>query len=337
MESYVSRLSAAMRSEGHSSAYIELCITYARRLTDNNLPVIFDFNHLVQLVGFPASDIIQFMFNKERVYRIIEIPKRTTGTRTLTVPIERLKLLQRWILDNILNRIPMSSHAKGFRKGASIVQNASLHVGKECVIGLDIKDFFPSVKSTVIYKIFRYYGYTKQLASIFTYICTLEKGLPQGAPTSPLLANLACRKLDKRISSLFRDLPVDYSRYADDITISGDLYITGYLVTIRKIIEDEGFTINENKVRIQYSNQRQVVTGLLVNRKLGVPKEMVRQLRSDIYYCRKFGVNSHMRKRGIDKSNYKQHLYGLAYYIKMINRLQGEEFLKQLDTVDWGY
>jgi retron-type reverse transcriptase len=159
--------------------------------------------------------------------------------------------------------------------------------------------------------------------------------LPQGSPASPALSNLVSLKLDKRLSRLAETIGADYTRYADDITLSGNENITNYVDLVRKIISEEGYEINEDKFRLQYSFQRQEVTGLVVNTKVSVSEKLISEIENAIYYCNKYGVVDHMVRMRIDKGFYKEHLYGIAYFVKMIDKAKGEKYLSQLDKIDW--
>ena len=179
-------------------------------------------------------------------------------------------------------------------------------------------------------------GYKTDVAHLLTRLCTNANNvLPQGSPASPALSNLVALKLDKRLSALAKSLNSDYSRYADDITFSGAQSLRNVVPLVKQIIEDEGFTTNENKVRLQYAYQRQEVTGLIVNKKLTVSNKLLQEINSAVYYCKKFGVTSHMHYIGCDKSFYKEHLYGIAYYIKMVEPDKGNHLLEELDEITW--
>lgn len=336
-DNYLNSLEERMKLEQHSESYINLVKNYAQRLTSNSTTVIFDFNHLCYLLGCEVEDLRAYMYDKNFYYHSFVIPKKNGGTRHLQAPNQPLKNIQRWVLDHILYNVSISEHTYGFRKKKSILDNAMIHKGQECVINIDIVDFFSSIKGLKVYKIYRYLGYTKQVSSILTTLCTKDDCLPQGAPTSPYLSNIVCKKLDKRFAMLAKSIGAKYSRYADDITISGPEHIKRFLRTMKEIITDEGFQVNMNKLRIQLQNHRQMVTGLVVNQEVNVPKKEIRSLLQEIYYCKKYGVMGHLRKKGIKNSNYKEHLYGKAYFIKMVNRDLGFKIINDLDGIDWEY
>ena len=310
---------------------------YNQRLTENGVPIIYNLRHLRQLLGIRKS-AQERLFGARRCesYRVFQIPKKSGGIRVIEAPSDELKKIQLWIKENILDKFNPSQYAKGFKKGVSIYDNALPHVGKELVINIDLKDFFPSIKYSEIYKIFKYIGYTDGVSKLLTKLCTNSKNvLPQGSPASPSLSNLVSLKLDKRISRLADSIGADYTRYADDITFSGNKSISQYTDLIFKIIHEEGYEINEDKFRLQYSFQRQEVTGLIVNTKVSVSERLISEIENAIYYCSKYGVMNHMARLKIDKGFYKEHLYGITYFVKMVDKEKGEKYLSQLDDIDW--
>lgn len=312
---------------------------YTERLRSNNVPVIFNLRHLRKILQIPKAMQNQYFGTEKcKLYKVFSIPKKSGGYRKIEAPLDELKVRQKWIKRCILDKVYVSEYAKGFKCNSSIYENALPHVNKELVINIDIKDFFPSIHYKSVYKIFMYLGYTKQVAHLLTKLCTNDKNvLPQGAPTSPVISNIVLLKLDKRLSELVKSVGAVYTRYADDMTFSGDKSIAKLLPLIYTIIREEGFQVNEKKLRLRYSNQRQEVTGLIVNKKVAVSKRTVKELENAIYYCKKYGVQDHMKKIGCEKTFYKEHLYGIAYFCKMIDRSKGEQYLRELDEIKWMY
>lgn len=310
---------------------------YNQRLTENDVPIIYNLRHLRQLLGIHKSAQQRLFGNKRyESYRTFQIPKKTSGFRTIEAPSEELKRIQLWIKENILDKFTPSEYAKGFKQGVSIYDNALPHVGKELIINIDLKDFFPSIKYSEVYKIFKYIGYTDSVSKLLAKLCTNSKNvLPQGSPASPALSNLVSLKLDKRLSCLAKKIGADYTRYADDITFSGSEDIKQHINLIRKIIFEEKYQVNEDKFRLQHYYQRQEVTGLIVNTKVSVAERLITEIENAIYYCAKYGVINHMSKMKIDKGFYKEHLYGIAYFIKMVDKEKGEKYLSQLEEIDW--
>ena len=335
---YVQKLQVKMKEQEFDEGYIKLCSDYAQRLIDNDVPVVFDYRHLSLLLGLEPSEIAFYLFADESLfYKEIKIPKKRSGFRKIDIPSERLKRIQRWILDNVLYNMKIHECCYGFSKGKSIYDNALLHVNKECVLNLDLKDFFPSIKQENVFNIFYGKGYTKKVSYYFAKLLTKNGVLPQGSPASPMISNIVAEHLDKRLSALAKKYHADYSRYADDITFSGASNVKNIIPIVTKIIREEGFDVNVKKTRYAYYYQRQEVTGLIVNKKVSVSKEYIKELNKEIYFCKKFGVVSHLEKTNNHKSFYKEHLYGKAYFVNMIDKDMGQKILEQLDTIMWEY
>lgn len=335
---YIIELENELR-KNYGQYYTNICLNYAKKLLENNLPVIFDFEHLALLLGIKGEKLASLVYGKEELlYKKMFIPKKKGGTREIVIPNNNLKYTQKWILDNILNYMKVSIYSKGFEKSKSILDNATVHLNQECIINMDLKDFFPSIKCDRVFRIFYYYGYTKEISFVLSKLCTYNGKLPQGSPASPKIANIICLKLDKRISKLCEKYDAKYSRYADDITISGKKGIETIIDIVTTIVENEGFKINKNKTRVAYRNKRQEVTGLNLNSgKVTVPREYKRKLMQEIYYCQKYGVDNHLTYIKCEKAFYKEHLYGKAYYINMIEPKSAKKVLDELGKINWEY
>ena len=322
---------------GESDEDIQAALDYAHNLNARNLPVIFDVTHFALLQGLCEIDIKQMTkFLEKHYYHLLVIPKKRGGTREINVPCYELKIIQKWILNNILYSIPVSEYAHGFCIKRSIKSNATAHLNQECLINLDIKDFFTSIDRKRIYNLFYYCGYTAQISNLLSRLCTYENHLPQGGVTSPYLSNLICSRLDKRLASLAKKWSAVYTRYADDITISGNKGISRLLPLVNEIIENEGFQLNQSKSRIQYKNNRQEITGLTINGgKIHVNKKYIKRFKQEIYYCEKYGPSEHLKHEKINKTNIHDHMYGKAYYIKMIDYDLGCRLIARLDRINW--
>lgn len=335
---YVQKLKNRMIEQGEDEKYIELCTSYAQRLCDNNVPVIFDFKHLALLLGYEPSELAFYLFaSEESFYTQIEIPKKSGGMRDIEIPSDKLKSIQRWILKNVLDNMEVHDSCYGFMKGKSIYDNALLHVGKECVLNMDLKDFFPSISQKDVFNIFYLRGYNKKVSYYLAKLLTKDGVLPQGSPASPKISNIVANHMDKRLSELAKQYNAVYSRYADDLTFSGASNIKNMIPIISQIIQEETFQVNKKKTRYSYYFQRQEVTGLIVNKKVSVPKEYLREFYKEIYYCKRFGVSSHLKKTENHKSFFKEHMYGKAYFINMINKEVGQKILNELDSILWEY
>jgi retron-type reverse transcriptase len=201
-----------------------------------------------------------------------------------------MKMVQRWILEEILYKIPISDNAYGFRKGLSspLKLNAENHKNNLFIFKMDLKDFFPSIDRDRVYYIFNQMGYNPTVANMFANICTLNEVLPQGAVTSPCLANLVCKQLDKRIFKYCGKREIVYTRYADDLTFSANdkVLLKSIFGMIKKIVEDEGFKINDRKTHFLTPKGKRTITGVTIsNHDIKAPKEMKQKVRAMIHHA----------------------------------------------------
>lgn len=301
---------------------------YRNKLEANGVPVIFDLEHLRRLIGIEKKYFYKVFYKLEYQYREITIPKRKPGQfRILSVPSRNLKLIQRWILDNILYCIECSDIVTGFIPLKSIADNAKPHTQKKYIYKFDLKDFFPSIPRRKVYYLFRNLGYSSDLSNALATLCCFNNYLPQGAPTSPYIANILCGKLDRRINSFCQKNNFTYTRYADDLTISGDEKLVHYKSLFRKIINDSGFYFNEDKARLIRCGQRKLITGIVVNEKVTVPRSYVRSLKKELYYIDKYGLKGHLEHCDIKTSPniYSKEIIGKINFISMVDSKLGEE------------
>jgi retron-type reverse transcriptase len=229
-------------------------------------------------------------------YRIFSIPKKN-GVREIAEPLPELKKEQQDILKWLAERgIRPSKYAHGFTKRKSIKTNADLHTGKAIVVRVDLEDFFPSISRTrVLYSLVKL-GLDKETASYIAEKCTLDDYLPQGAPTSPFLANLVAKKLDYRLAGYINKnhhrYNGSYTRYADDLCFSSNYpKLNECIPAIFYIIKSEGFEVNNKKTRIMRINHRQTVTGVVVNEKPNIAREKRRLFRAELHNCKMQVIN----------------------------------------------
>ena len=226
---------------------------------------------------------------------------RTKKKRVLTVPNGFLKLVQRRILDRCLSKLSVSEYATAYRNGTSVRDNALLHTGKEFIIKLDISVFFDSINDDAVYMVMKQFRLRPRATSLLTHLCVHRGVLPQGAPTSPYIANLVMKHFDEHIGAWCAERNITYSRYCDDMTFSGsrdDLLGSRLVGKVGRKLYAMGFTLNREKTVFAGSSQRQTVTGLVVNEKADLPREKRRELRQEVYYCLKYGVREHLSQRG---------------------------------------
>jgi hypothetical protein len=193
---------------------------YAQRLQSNGIPFVFNLRHLGHLLGHSPERLLVLSTSADKRYSVYQIPKRDGSLRTIEAPQAELKTVQRATLDKLLHLIPLNPHAEGFRRNRSIVSNSTRHVGQKVVIKVDLKDFFPSITADRVMGLFLALGFPRQVASLLARLTTCNGRLATGAPTSPVISNLVCRRLDRRMASLGLKSQFEYSRYADDLTFS---------------------------------------------------------------------------------------------------------------------
>jgi hypothetical protein len=243
-------------------------------------PASFGEQAVARLVSKDRRRLAWLAYHKPDAYVAHRVPKRGGGERVLHEPCAALKFVQRTILREILDEVILHQGCHGFRPGRSIVTNARAHEGKDMVVCLDIRDFFPTITFPRVFGFFRSLGLPPGDAGLLARLTTWEGRLPQGAPTSPQLANVICRKMDRRLFGLAAAAGAAYTRYADDLTFSGPASILKILPTARRIAAEEGFRIAEEKTRIMRKGSRQKVCGVVVNRKAALPRETRRRIRA---------------------------------------------------------
>ena len=277
-----------------------------------------ELSSLERDLGISAKTLYAVSNNLSRHYRKAKLPKKSGGFRNLSIPDAILKAVQRRIADVLLVHMPVSGYAKAYRFGSSTLHNASPHVGKQVVLKLDILHFFESIRySTVKDKVFPKEIYAEPLRILLAMLCYHKEALPQGAPSSPAITNILLYEFDELIGRWCRSRGIAYTRYCDDMTFSGDFEPTDVIGFVRLQLKEMGFLLNEQKTQIQRSGRQQTVTGLIVNERPGVPSDYRRKLRQELYYCRKFGIRSHLQKTNMDISAdaYRTQLLGKVNYV----------------------
>lgn len=334
---YQEKFADASISAGYDTKYINRCLVYAEYLYKNNLPIIYSLEHLASLVGFETSYLRYIAYKQNPFYRTFKIKKKSGGERDISEPLPNLKKIQRWVLENILYQITPSEYAKAYILGRSIKENARFHRNQRMVLTVDIKDFFSSLSTKLVKRFYYKCGYNKKVTYYLTRISTLDGGLPQGAPTSPALANLLFKELDLHIATYCKSKFIRYTRYADDLTFSGDFAENELISCVKKELKSIDLELKNSKTRLMLGHQRQEVTGIVVNKKLQVSREQRRNLRQAIFYIEKYGINNHLNKIGELRANYIAHLIGQANFVLFINpmdrdALKALEILKECGT-----
>ena len=241
-------------------------IAKAKELLEKNLPPLAKPEVLSFLFGVSNRLIYSMSRSSEQYYRVYKVKKRRGGTRQIEAPRRYLKLIQRWIHFHILRTHELPSAVTGFVRGKNIFSNAQPHLPSKNLMVLDIKDFFPSVGWKEVVNIFESFGFPIKVSNLLAGLCTFESRLPQGAPTSPALANLAFLPIDRTLQDLAVSWGCMYTRYADDIAFSRDIpFHRKDMKEVSKIVRQWAFHTNYKKSRIIGSGGRQVLAGLVVN------------------------------------------------------------------------
>ena len=268
--------------------------------------------------------------NIDNNYRIYKIKKRNGKLRTIYEPNSTLKHIQKQILKNVLEEKHISSFAKAYHKGVSLKDNALVHVNKKIILKLDIKNFFDNISFYQVYNsCFPIEYYPKSVGMILTYLCTYDGHLTQGSPTSSYISNLVMRDFDEEIGNYCVNNNISYSRYSDDMTFSGDFDVSELIIKVRKMLLKLGFELNKDKISIINKSRSQNVTGLVVNEKVQVCKKYRNKIRQEIYYIKKFGIESHLKKinSSLTKEDYIKKLLGRILYVLQIDE-NNKEFLE---------
>lgn len=325
---------------------------------------------MTELLWFADVKGLQRRARSDRLhhYRSTWVPS-SGGARLLEAPLPRLKGLQRQLLEQVLAPIPVHPAAHGFVGGRSVRTGAAPHVDAELLISLDLEAFFPTITAGRSYGIFRTAGYPEPVAHLLTGLCThatsvqvlgampaemfdsvgaaaasstfrlrrrlAEPHLPQGAPTSPQLANLCAFRLDRRLSAYAAAMAAGYTRYADDLTFSGSGLLArqrGVVATVARIVAEEGFALNRSKTRVRGRNARQEVTGVVVNARTTVPREDYDLLRAILHNCVRDGPAAQNRLR---HSEFRRHLRGRIAWVASLDAERGRRLLATFDAIDW--
>lgn len=304
------------------------------RVLAPGIPPIHSTASLAALLKTTPEKLEWLVRDRARHYVTWQVPK-AHGKRTIEAPKKQLRAVQRGIHREIVSRVGLPDAAHGFRKGRSPKTNAAPHVGKEIVIKLDLRDFFWQVTRGRVAGLFRSLGYSAEVAGVLWKLCCHKGRLPQGAPTSPAITNLVCRRLDARLAAYAEVFEGNYTRYADDLTFSfarTHLPIPRIVRSAKKILADEGFRVALEKTRFLRKSARQGVTGLTVNSKLSPPRREVRALRALLHEARTKGATAANRNH---ETAFAARVRGRIEAVRSVDRRKGEKLLEEYKRVSW--
>lgn len=334
-----------------SDSLIKLCT-----LIESGKISITSVSDIANLLEVPAGQLLYILYHKKDNYRTFEIEKKSGKKRTINAPTGGLSILQAKLKPVIEYFYRPKKSAHGFIKGKSIITNANMHTKKKFVVNIDLENYFESITFARVYGIFKSkpFNFAHPAATVLAQLCTQNGKLPQGACTSPILANLASTSLDKQLTQLAGRKNISYSRYADDITFSFNQEKVTDIIdknedgsyaiseTIDNIISKNGFKINHEKFRVQTKNTRQSVTGLVVNEKVNIDRKYIRITRSMIHRWKedkvKYALLFTTEKGYLTKNNsqaieiFRNHIYGRLSFIKMV---RGENYPGYLKLISY--
>lgn len=350
---------------GRSQGFITESLSYADALDNKGLPVIFDGGHLAFILNKDMKEMANITKDASRLYRYFAIKKRNGGLRRIMAPYRNLQAVQLWIKECILDKIPQPNCVTAFVSGRNTCMNAKVHEGRKYVLKFDLKDFFESINIARVVAAFKWMGYDGRVALCLARVCTAtiddykyeqledqpevqalfedlrNSPLPflmQGAPTSPGLANIVCGRLDKRLNGYALKHGISYTRYADDITFSSDdKSLLPSVNFVRKVVNSEGFQLNDKKTAFLHEGNRQVVTGLLIDVNVRVPGSYKRDIMRHIRFCKKFGGRNHFHRIAPYMAYGKEWLEGRIRYVYSVEPQTAKKMWKEFDKIDWGY
>jgi RNA-directed DNA polymerase len=294
-------------------------------------------------------------------YRVLT--KTDGSARLIEAPKERLKSMQRKILSEILERVPVHPNVHGFVKRRSIKTFAEPHTGKHVVLRMDLKDFFPTVSRAQVQAFFRTAGYPERVADLLGGLCTnaaplsVWKGidarakplaafeahqlygrphLPQGAPTSPALANLCMYRADCRLSGLAKAAGAIYTRYADDLAFSGgadfEKGVDRFAAHVAAILHEQGFGVNHRKTRVMRRGVRQILAGVVTNEHANIVRAEFDRLKAILTNCVRHRPETQNRD---GRPEFRSHLEGRVSFVEMINSQKGARLRRIFERIEW--
>ncbi|MBQ7499838.1 MAG: RNA-directed DNA polymerase [Clostridia bacterium] len=299
-----------------------------------------DLSSLALDLGFTGKELYTVSNAITRYYLEVAIPKSNGETRTLHVPSGMLKMIQTSIARVLLPKVPVSRYACAYKPGASAVKNAMPHVGAPIVLKLDIRKFFDHIIFPIVKeKAFPEKMFAEKLRILLTILCIYKEALPQGSPASPGISNIIMRDFDDKVGGWCAERGIAYTRYCDDMTFSGDFDPKPVKDLVRNELRKMGFFLNDAKTVVAHDGMRKQVCGIVVNERPSVPKDYIKKIRQEIYYIRRYGLASHLKRTnpGVDPVNYINSLSGRIrysiYVSKASDRCADPELSGYLDVI----
>lgn len=292
---------------------------------------------LASLLGISVQSLTYFAYSENKKYKIFEIPKKSGGKRKISAPVGALKTIQRKLAAHLSDLYPSLPYVHGFLNNRSVLTNATPHLNKNYIFNIDLEEFFPSITTSRVYGLLRAqpFNFSQQVASAIAGIACNNGSLPQGAPTSPILSNMICFRMDKALRKFGKKHSATYTRYADDITFSFNKEIPEQIVilddddgsvipgeNLSQIIIKNNFKINPLKTRLSRNGQAKFVTGVKVNVIPNLSRRYIRQLKNMLNAWAKYGLQN-AQKDFVDKweggnRRFENVVWGKLSYLKSV-------------------
>lgn len=329
----------------------EIIYNYKKKLVEQDLPIFFDYIHVQKTFNI-NSNIKCFLDDNISTYKVRKKSKfnRYSGKyiqeyRTIYTVSEKVGFIQKWILKNILEKVPVSDACHAFVKGKSLVTNALKHCNNAdggWLLRLDIKDFFESITFNQVKKIFRDLGYSKGASEALSQITTVQGKLCQGFPTSPMIANLVLKDFDEKITLNLKKEDIIYTRYADDLFFSGSnrrvIHNSEVIKSIKQqvgyYLSKKGLLINKSKTSLQVNNHKRITGLYLENGQVQVSKTYIKGLERELFFCKKYGIATHLRHSDkMDKMDFYKYIMGKCSFVKMVQPKLGNQLISQVQEL----
>lgn len=283
-----------------------------------------DISSLCKVLGVSAKALYTASNTIDAHYRTVRIPKGNGEYRTLHVPDDFLKNIQRQIAAKLFTNEELPQCATAYIINKGILANAMPHVGREIVVKMDIRKFFDHITYPMVKeRVFAADKYSESLRILLSILCVYRHAVPQGAPTSPMISNMVLREFDIEVNEWCTSRDITYTRYCDDMTFSGDFNPDELIPYVKDKLLEQGFFINPRKTVILKNGQRKSVTGITVNEKVSVCRKYKKQLRQELYYCQKYGLKEHI-KTIAKNENYGSVLLGRINYVLSVEKYNDE-------------
>jgi S1-C subfamily serine protease len=296
-----------------------------------------DETALLAYLGLGTAELRKIWYYQRRMYRYFSIAKGSKKVRMISAPDERLKFLQRKLADKLSELYRPRNPVHGFVAKRSVKTNAIAHLRRRFIVNVDLKDFFPTISQKRVEGMLSSLGIDARVVEIIGRICCNRGSLPQGAPSSPLLSNMLCFRLDKKLMGIAKEYRSIYTRYADDITFSSHQPLTGLFETmlppagrfspdlltpkLRDVFQQNGFAINPDKAHYADRHSRRIVTGIKINELLNVDRSYVRNIRAALHSIETLGLKDAEKKfheKHDGRSSLAAHLQGKISFLTHI-------------------